>query len=110
MIAKLWGRLDQILGAGQDVLGAANGLASNGGHDHGASRAFDHRRAQDALKLLHTGAEGGLADVGGLGGAREAAVFGQELEILELTQRGEHAREIGLSYADAKDNRLALSV
>ena len=104
------GRLDQILGAGQNVLGAANGLRSDGGHDHGAARAFDHRRAQDALKLLHPGAEGGLADVGGLCGAREAAVFGQELEILELTQGGEHGREIGLSYADAKDNRLALSV
>lgn len=75
-----------------------------------APRARSTTGAPDALKLLHTGAEGGLADVGGLGGAREAAVFGQELEILELTQRGKHGRKIGLSYADAKDNRLALSV
>ena len=107
--AGVLGRLDQILCAGQHVLGPAHGLGAHGGHDDGAARPFDHRRAQDALQLLHPGAEGGLADVGGLCGARETAVFGQKLEILKLSQGGEHGCDIGSVYAEIKDNRFDLS-
>ena len=73
-----------------------------------APRALDHGGAQDPFQLLHPGAEGGLADVGGLGGAGEAAVFGEKLQILELTQGGEHLGRIGPVYTKIKDNRLAL--
>ena len=85
-----------------------HGLGADGGHDDRAARPLDDGGAQNPLQFLHTGAEGGLADVGGLGGAGEAAVFGQKLQILELTQGRKHGRQIGRVYTKCKDNRLAL--
>ncbi|MNS66146.1 hypothetical protein D3C72_993470 [compost metagenome] len=98
-------RLDQVLGAGQDVLGALDRLGADGGQLHRAARAFDHRRAQDLLQFLHPGRQGRLADVRGFGRAAEGGVLGQELEIVELSQGGEHPPHIGAPYGVFKDNR-----
>ena len=64
-----------------------------GGQDHAGAGAVDHRRAEDPLQLLDAGRQGRLGDVGGLGGAAEGAVLGQELQVLQLAQGGEHARQ-----------------
>ena len=74
-------------GAGQHVLGAADGLLADGGQDQTAARTLDHRRLEQALQLLDRRGKRRLADMGGLGGAAERAVFGQQLEVTELSER-----------------------
>ena len=104
-LARVARRLDQILGAGQDVLGALDRLGADGGQLHRAARAFDDGCAQDLLQLLHPCRQGWLADMGRLRRTAEGGVLGQELEIVELSQGGEHAPHIGAPYGVFKDNR-----
>ncbi len=85
-LARVLGGLDQILGAGQNVLGPPHRLGADGRQDHRPARPFDHGGAQHPFQLLHPGRQGGLADVSGLGRSAEGAVLGQKFQILELTQ------------------------
>ncbi len=98
-LASVLGGLDQILGAGQHILGPAHGLGADGGQDHGPARTLDHRGPQHPLQLLHPRRQGGLADVGRLGRATERAVLGQEFEVLELTQRRQDRHGLRISRA-----------
>src|SRR5690606_28004902 len=102
------GGVDQILGPGQQVRGAADRLLACRRQDDAAAGPLDQRRAEDALQLGEAGRQGRLADVGRLGGAAERAVLGQQLEILELTQGREHGRTINSIYRETNNNRFEL--
>ncbi len=78
--------LGQILGLGQDGARPLNRLGAGGGEDDTGAIAIDHDRAQDPFQLLDAGRKGWLGDVGRLGGATERALFGEQLEIMQLAQ------------------------
>ncbi len=89
-LAGAVGGLHEVLRAGQDLVAPAHGVLADGGEDHARAGAVDHRRAQHLLQLLDAGRKGGLSDVRGVGGAAEGAVLGQELQVMQLPEGGEH--------------------
>src|SRR6185437_651582 len=69
---------------------AGGRLLAGGGQDHAGAAAVDHRRAEDPLQLLHAGRQRWLGHVRRLGRAAERAVLGEQLQVLELAQGGQH--------------------
>ena len=86
-----------------------HGLGPDGRQLDIAACALDHRGTQNPLQLLYAGRQGRLTDMGGLGRAAERGVFGQKLEILKLSQGGEHESDIRARYHEIKIYRLTSS-
>ena len=90
----------------EDGLRALDRLRAGGGQDDAGAGPVDECRAEDLLQLLDAGRERRLGDVRRLGRTAEGAVLGQELQVLQLADRREHATYIGRLYPEPKNNRL----
>ena len=106
-LAGALGGLHQVFHPGQHVLGAPNRLLAHRSQDHAGTGAVHHRRAKRTLQFLYAGGQGRLGDEGRLRRAAERAMLRQQSEVLQLSKRRQHERQIGSGYARRKNNRFA---
>ena len=82
------GRLRQVRGRGQQLLGARDDVLADRGQPHVAVVALDELHAQQRLELLDPGGQRGLGDELRLGGDAEVQALGELHQVGELAQRG----------------------